>query len=135
MADSHEPESARSRVCASVAVILAGFGVLLLLFSQPHTGGTLGGGPAGDAVVHIQMIANMIDYFRSRKGRYPQSLDEICELDQLCEKPYGRQFVDPWGTPYSYEAGDSYTLGSAGPDGRFGTSDDILWSEGEFLDR
>jgi hypothetical protein len=42
---------------------------------------------------------------------------------------------DPWGTAYRYEAvgTDDYQLESAGPDGKFGTSDDLRSESGTLI--
>lgn len=41
--------------------------------------------------------------------------------------------IDAWGRAFTYEGdGESYTLTSAGPDGRFGSGDDIVLIDGRF---
>jgi hypothetical protein len=37
--------------------------------------------------------------------------------------------LDPWGTPYAFEASAGFLIKSAGPDGVLGNSDDLSFSE------
>jgi len=78
-----------------------------------------------------------LDLFEQDVGRYPTTEEGLAVLvdDPGIEGwkgPYlkGGLKPDPWGTPYSYvnspEELGQYVLGSAGPDRRSGTSDDIV---------
>lgn len=63
--------------------------------------------------------------YRTREGRYPQSLDQIASLLKG-----GVVKPDPWGNPYNFMAPgkhnvNGYDLWSSGPDGQSGTADDI----------
>jgi|Deesub1362A_J573_1020465.scaffolds.fasta_scaffold00116_45 hypothetical protein len=60
-----------------------------------------------------------------QRGKLPQSLKEIRQLS-----PMGLNLYDAWGREIKYEplSADNFRLISAGPDGVFGTDDD-LWEE------
>jgi hypothetical protein len=59
----------------------------------------------------LDQIRFQVEAERYRSGSYPSRIDE----------------KDPWGTPYKYERrGDGFSVRSAGPDGTFGTEDDLM---------
>ncbi len=80
-----------------------------------------------------------LDLFRLHMGRYPESLDELVnkpEDEEEAEKWAGpyiddiKKLKDAWGRELRYEYPGTYNegkydLSSAGPDGEFGTEDDI----------
>lgn len=88
------------------------------------------------AKVRIAMFRAALEEFKSDNGDYPAGTNG---LNDLVSHPTGatnsQQYVkevplDPWGHPYRYEfpgkhLTNSYDLSSAGPDGKFGTEDDI----------
>jgi general secretion pathway protein G len=87
----------------------------------------------------VSTIGLALAMFESDTGAYPtteQGLEAlIIRPDQAStwRGPYIRQakrFRDPWGNAYEYQCPGqqnttSYDLTSAGPDGQFGTEDDI----------
>jgi general secretion pathway protein G len=91
-------------------------------------------------ITKMQMGAfgQALDMFKSDNGDYPAGTNG---LNDLAAKPVGtltnwHQCLDtippdPWGHPYLYEypgkhRTNSYDLSSAGPDGKYGTADDIV---------
>ncbi len=69
--------------------------------------------------------------FEEEYGRLPKSLEELKRQEQSESGKSGEPFVegslcDPWGTPYHFSVeGRQIRVSSAGPDRKFGTSDDI----------
>jgi general secretion pathway protein G len=92
------------------------------------------------AVIRIGTLGNALERFKSDNGYYPASSNG---LNDLVVKPPGatnwhREYqiyieripLDPWGHAYLYEypgkhGTNAYDISSAGPDGKFGTEDDI----------
>ena len=71
----------------------------------------------------IKMDAGQIALYKGQHGKLP---DALSDLGKPSEK--NLFFVtDPWGTKFKYTklGDDHFELTSAGPDGEFGTSDDI----------
>ena len=63
-------------------------------------------------------LVDDVDMFVARTGEYPGSLESLGAA--------GRPVRDPWGHPYQIRrAGPGVSLISSGPDGRFGTPDDL----------
>ncbi len=88
------------------------------------------------AITQISALSTALDLFKVDMGHYPAASNG---LQDLVIQPAGttnwQQYLekvppDPWGNPYRYEypgkhVTNSYDLSSAGPDGKFGTEDDI----------
>ena len=89
---------------------------------------------------HVQLdtFRTALSSFEIDNDRYPQDRNGLQELVQRPSDarnwhgPYleGRVPKDPWHNDYTYECPgkhnpDSYDITSAGPDGAFGTDDDI----------
>lgn len=84
----------------------------------------------------IDALALAIGRYRFHVGRYPTAEEGLEELARLRPGlkgwfgPYIKKVVpDPWGNPYVYdtrEEGGHPVLYSKGPDGRAGTTDDVL---------
>lgn len=103
-----------------------------LLFSIPHgviaysayQWSTMSPGEivAAQASTETGTIAFAIEKHVARTGSAPTSLGEV-DLSEASR-------TDFWGTPYRYEpdpaGGTDWTLSSAGPDGEFGTTDDLI---------
>ncbi len=87
-------------------------------------------------------LRTQLELFRTHCGRYPSSDEGLAALavapddEELTEKwagPYvkSKDLKDAWQREFQYESpgthnGDAnYDLASAGPDGQFGTDDDI----------
>ena len=61
-------------------------------------------------------------------GKLPDTLEELTQEGKDGEEGILREgnLVDAWANPFNYsKQGRKYTIPSAGPDGEFGTSDDI----------
>lgn len=92
----------------------------------------------------IDALAQACGRYRFHVGRYPTTEEGLEELAALRPGlkgwfgPYVKKIVpDPWGRGYVYaerEGGGHPVLYSKGPDGRAGTTDDIL-PEQELFDR
>ncbi len=87
----------------------------------------------------MQQLKTSLDRFSLSIGRYPTSSEG---LDALVKNPGGmkgwagpyadpKAIVDPWKVPYSYNAISrrEFTITSAGPDGKEGTDDDLMYPE------
>jgi hypothetical protein len=96
------------------------FGEIILNVQQLAT--------AGD----LRSMANMLDGHQLRYRRYPGTQQFPAWLATNFRASRHKKLThDHWGTPYRYEAfdgGKAYRLTSAGPDGVFGTVDDMLYS-------
>jgi hypothetical protein len=80
------------------------------------------------ARAELETLATALEAFRRERGFYVVATDERALEDHLNPRYLARVLrVDPWHKPYLYEgARDSYTLRSAGPDGKEDTADDII---------
>ena len=84
----------------------------------------------------IDALAQACGRYKFHVGRYPTTAEGLAELAELRPKlpgwfgPYIKKVVpDPWGHAYVYEereGGGHPVLYSKGPDGRAGTTDDVL---------
>lgn len=76
-------------------------------------------------------VAGGLDMFKIHNGKYPKSIQDLVKDPGNVKKwagPYVQksQLFDMWGEEIQYELkGRQYQLTSAGPDGQFGTADDI----------
>jgi general secretion pathway protein G len=83
------------------------------------------------ARTEISTIGTALDLYEVDTGKYPSSLDALVDDDGSpnWNGPYikqGRLPVDPWGNQYSYKKKErGYEIVCAGPDGNFGTDDDL----------
>jgi hypothetical protein len=77
----------------------------------------------------MRVLVKWIDHFRQSKGRIPSAIEEIVHPDPRDPnfQPSERWWSDGWQRRFRYtpKAG-SYELRSAGEDGVFGTSDDLV---------
>lgn len=75
----------------------------------------------------LETIATALESFRRERGFYVEAKTEAALIDQLSPRYLERIIrVDPWHQPYDYEGTrSSFTLRSAGPDGKANTADDI----------
>ncbi len=78
---------------------------------------------------NISQLHQAIELFRMDTGRYPSEEEGVASL--LKSGPGSAPYVaslpsDPWGNPYRYRLLESGpVIESAGPDGKFGTGDDV----------
>jgi hypothetical protein len=75
-------------------------------------------GPRVSTEITLSMAEELIDLENAEKGRLPAEADGTALLASM---------TDGWGRALRYERGadDGYTIRSAGPDGAFGTGDDV----------
>lgn len=83
------------------------------------------------ARAELETLATALESFRRERGFYVVAKDERVLEDQLNPRYLARLIrVDPWHKPYLYEGTNtSYTLRSAGPDGKENTADDVIVSK------
>lgn len=85
------------------------------------------------AAARVQEVGMRVVEFRTREGRLPWRLEEVCTKDG--ERPRGPEdLLDPWERPLAYSvlAADRFDLRSLGADGApggDGSAADISWSE------
>lgn len=80
----------------------------------------------------LESLRAALERYRIDHGAYPSgaSLDGI-GADLVPLYMPRMETLDAWGNPLSYAAsGDSYTIVSAGDDGRSGTPDDLVLRDG-----
>ena len=112
----------------AILVVLAGlatFAVLPML-------GTANSGAAG---VEIQTLANACKLYKLRLNAFPNTLQDLSSRPSgIDQNTWGGPFVetpivnDPWNRPYKYtpnDATNTVLIQSAGPDGQFGSEDDV----------
>ncbi len=75
-------------------------------------------GPRVSTELTLSMAEELIDLENEEKGRLPADEDGTALLESM---------TDGWGRALRYERGGDvgYTIRSAGPDGAFGTGDDV----------
>lgn len=82
------------------------------------------------ARAELETLATALEAFRRERGFYVVAKEESVLEDHLNPRYLARILrVDPWHKPYLYEGTrTSYTLRSAGPDGKANTADDVIRS-------
>jgi hypothetical protein len=80
------------------------------------------------ARAELETLATALEAYRRERGFYVVAKDEGALVDHLNPRYLARIIrVDPWHKPYFYEGTQaSYTLRSAGADGKENTADDII---------
>ena len=75
----------------------------------------------------VRAIRDSAVLYQTKKGKFPKSMDDL-----IAEDSQGRSYfdenmrLDPWNNDYKFESkGMKFVVISAGPDGQFGTEDDI----------
>ena len=73
--------------------------------------------------VNMGQLEKTIEYYVAAEGSVPADLKEL-----FTSRLVGGDTSDAWGRPIRYEklSDSDFRLTSAGPDGRFGTKDDIV---------
>ena len=80
----------------------------------------------------LETIATALEAFRRERGAYVEAKTEAALIDFLSPRYLARVIrLDAWHRPYEYEGSrESYVLRSLGPDGKSGTSDDVVLAKG-----
>jgi len=88
------------------------------------------------AQIRICSLESACEIYRNQVGEYPTALVDLCRRPAgLNASQWSGPYVmteakyDPWGNAYLYFANEEFpsvSICSAGPDGKYGTDDDIL---------
>jgi len=125
-----------NRKLLSVAAISLGMACLLGLFiacgsSSSEPPAALNPAPPirKAFLVSLQVAGTQIAQYETMHGHVPEG-DGMGVL--LAAGMRSVPQMDPWGNEVKYHgSGSSYTLSSAGPDGQWGTPDDIVIEDGQ----
>lgn len=104
---------------------------ILAAVAVPRLGGRVGQSQVSAAKASIRAIGTAIDLYETDNGRLPESLNNLMTKgsEPNWNGPYLRKaesLKDPWGNDFQYtKQGNIYTVASAGPDGSFGSTDDV----------
>jgi len=104
---------------------------ILAAVAVPRLGGRVGQSQVSAAKASIGAIGTAIDLYETDNGRLPESLNNLMTKgsEPNWNGPYLRKaesLKDPWGNDFQYtKQGNNYTVASAGPDGSFGSTDDV----------
>ena len=104
---------------------------ILAAVAVPRLGGRVGQSQVSAAKASIGAIGTAIDLYEFDNGRLPESLNNLMTKgsEPNWNGPYLRKaesLKDPWGNDFQYtKQGNNYTVASAGPDGSFGSTDDV----------
>lgn len=104
---------------------------ILAAVAVPRLGGRVGQSQVSAAKASIGAIGTAIDLYETDNGRLPESLNNLMTKgsEPNWNGPYLRKaesLKDPWGNDFQYtKQGNIYTVASAGPDGSFGSADDV----------
>ena len=104
---------------------------ILAAVAVPRLGGRVGQSQIAAAKASVGAIGTAIDLYETDNGKLPESLQNLINKggEPNWNGPYLRKaesLKDPWGNEFQYtKSGDTYTVASAGPDGSFGSGDDV----------
>ncbi|MBQ9345554.1 MAG: type II secretion system major pseudopilin GspG [Kiritimatiellae bacterium] len=103
---------------------------ILAAVAVPKLSGRVRQAKQNAAASSIGSIGLAINMYEVDNGKYPDSLQNLVTKgsEDNWNGPYLEKGVpkDPWGHDFQYSKnGNQYTLSSAGPDGSFGTEDDV----------
>jgi len=104
---------------------------ILAAVAVPRLGGRVGQSQVSAAKASIGAIGTAVDRYEAENGRLPESLNNLMTKgsEPNWNGPYLRKaesLKDPWGNDFQYtKQGNVYTVASAGPDGSFGSADDV----------
>jgi len=93
---------------------------------------TLTEGRRTETLAKMRKLAAGIEVYRARRGSLPTARD-IVELTDQLHPEYMSELIreDGWGNEIQYAiSGSTFHLRSSGPDGRFGTTDDLVVTSG-----
>ena len=104
---------------------------LLAAVALPRLGGRVGMSQVKAAESTVKNIRLAINMYEVDNGKYPDSMQNLISKGNEInwQGPYLEKAEvpkDPWGNEYQYtKQGSTYTVASGGPDGSFGSGDDI----------
>jgi general secretion pathway protein G len=104
---------------------------ILAAVAVPRLGGRVGQSQVAGAKASVGAISTAIDLYETDNGKLPDSLQNLLNKgsEPNWQGPYLRKaesLKDPWGNEFQYtKQGNVYTIVSAGPDGSFGSGDDV----------
>ena len=104
---------------------------ILAAVAVPRLGGRVGQSQVAAARAGVGAVSTAIDLYETDNGKLPESLQNLITKgnEPNWNGPYLRKaegLKDPWGHEYQYsKQGSEYTVASAGPDGSFGSADDV----------
>lgn len=104
---------------------------ILAAIAVPRLGGRVGQSQVAAARASVGAIGTAIDLYETDNGKLPDSLQSLVTKgsEPNWNGPYVKKaeaLKDPWGNDFQYsKQGNTYTVASAGPDGSFGSADDI----------
>ncbi len=104
---------------------------ILVGVAMPRLSGRVLQSQISSARSSINNISTAIDLYEVDNGRYPESLQALITRGSEANwnGPYLREAripQDPWGNEFRYTRRDNgFEIRSAGPDGQFGSDDDI----------
>ena len=104
---------------------------ILAAVAVPRLGGRVAQSQVNAAKAAIGAISTAVDLYETDNGRLPDSLQNLITKgsEPNWQGPYLRKaesLKDPWGNEFQYtRQGNVYSVVSAGPDGSFGTGDDV----------
>ena len=104
---------------------------ILAAVAVPRLGGRVGQSQVAAARAGVGAISTAIDLYETDNGKLPDSLQSLLNKgsEPNWDGPYlkkAESLKDPWGNEFQYsKQGNTYTVVSAGPDGNFGSGDDV----------
>ena len=104
---------------------------ILAAVAVPRLGGRVAQSQVNAAKAAIGAISTAVYIYETDNGRLPDSLQNLITKgsEPNWQGPYLRKaesLKDPWGNEFQYtRQGNVYSVVSAGPDGSFGTGDDV----------
>lgn len=104
---------------------------LLAAVALPRLGGRVGMSQVKAAESTVKNIRLAVNMYEVDNGKYPDSMQNLITKGSEInwQGPYLEKAEipkDPWGNEYQYtKQGNGYTVASAGPDGSFGSGDDV----------
>ena len=109
-------------------MVVVGIIGLLVAVLIPNVTGKMNEARIASARVQIKNVEEaLVAYSMKHGGKYPDSLEPLTQETEDEDALLQGGVEDPWGTPIQFEKRGKKRplITSAGPDGEFGTEDDI----------